>query len=233
MLTVTDTGHGMSAQTRAQIFEPFFTTKRGGQGHRARPGHGLRHRPAERRLDRRRPATIGDGTTFTLYFPATRRGRARVGVADDPQPGPARVAGEHARRRGSARGPRAGGARRCGASATTCSRRRDGDEAFARFGERASLDPLLLTDVVMPGMNGRELAERLRERQPAAARDLHVRLHRRDPRPAQPDRAGRGVPGQAIHPGRHSCGRWIGCCCRTCTDQSSTPAPSDTTTLGP
>ena len=35
--------------TQARIFEPFFTTKDVGQGHRARPGDGLRHRQAERR----------------------------------------------------------------------------------------------------------------------------------------------------------------------------------------
>ena len=42
----------------------------------------------------------------------------------------------------------------------------DGDEAAARFHDRASSLALLLTDVVMPGLNGRELAQRLRAANP-------------------------------------------------------------------
>lgn len=70
-IAVTDTGHGMDAETKAQIFEPFFTTKPVGQG----PGLGLsiaygvlRDWKGAIAVD----STVGCGSTFTLYVPVTR-----------------------------------------------------------------------------------------------------------------------------------------------------------------
>jgi signal transduction histidine kinase/ActR/RegA family two-component response regulator len=163
ILTVSDTGVGMSAETRAQIFEPFFTTKSEGKG----TGLGLATvygivRQSGGWIDV--DSEVGRGTTFTLYFPSTqaaqqplepkaaegsvKRVAATLLVVED-QPEVRELAVSALRRAGY-----------------DVFEAADGDEAFARFGPRASTIALLLTDVVMPGMNGRELAERLRARHP-------------------------------------------------------------------
>ena len=54
----------------ARIFEPFFTTKEAGQGDRAGPGHGLRHRRAERRRTCDVTASRAAARTFKVYLPA-------------------------------------------------------------------------------------------------------------------------------------------------------------------
>ena len=50
LLTVSDTGQGISGKDLPRIFEPFYTTKPAGFGTGLGIGDGLRHRPAERRL---------------------------------------------------------------------------------------------------------------------------------------------------------------------------------------
>jgi len=157
VLSVGDNGHGMNAQTRAQIFEPFFTTKAEGKG----TGLGLATvygivRQSGGWIDV--ASAIGDGTTFTLYFPATQaasqpvelvmpdpalRATAKILVVED-QPEVRDLAVAALRRAGH-----------------DVSEATDGDEALARFGDRALSLTLLLTDVVMPGLNGRELAVRM------------------------------------------------------------------------
>jgi signal transduction histidine kinase/ActR/RegA family two-component response regulator len=159
VLEVRDTGEGMTPQTRAQIFEPFFTTKPEGKG----TGLGLAMvygivRQSGGWIDV--VSEIGDGTTFSLYFPATDA---------SPQPAveaPAQPAGRRIAARllvvedqPEVRELAVSALRRAGHEVSEAS---DGDEAFARFGARATDFTLLLTDVVMPGLNGRELAERMR-----------------------------------------------------------------------
>ena len=161
-LSVIDTGSGMDADTQAKIFEPFFTTKEEGKG----TGLGLStvfgivHQSGGRiavdsRLER--------GTTFTIFLPRGG-GLPAADPAVRPAETPARGAGsvlvveddDSIRALMRAVLEPAGYEVRLAAG---------GEEALSG----ADAD-LLITDILMPGMNGRELATRITERAP----DTHV-----------------------------------------------------------
>jgi len=160
LLAVSDTGTGMDADTQAHIFEPFFTTKEQGKG----TGLGL--------------ATVygvvkqsggfiwvysevGKGTSFKIYLPRldenvekpgvtlpfteVPRGTETVLLAEDEQD-VREVAREFLESGGY-----------------SVIEARDGAEALQLARNRAGAIDLLVTDMVMPGMTGKELAWRLQQ----------------------------------------------------------------------
>jgi nitrogen-specific signal transduction histidine kinase/CheY-like chemotaxis protein len=160
LLEVADTGHGMDAATRGRIFEPFFTTKEIGKG----TGLGLAtvHGIVEQSGGRIEvESEVGRGTVFRISFP-TAAGTPRP--ADPPDP-PAPHGGsesillvedEATVRELASRILRGAGYRVLAAA--------NADEALTLSERAGSVVDLLLTDVVMPGMSGRELAEELARR---------------------------------------------------------------------
>ncbi len=162
-LSVSDTGHGMDAATRARVFEPFFTTKPVGQG----SGLGLatvfgivRQSGGTVRLH----SNPGEGTTFNIYLPQVpaeespavslretsrgERGSGTVLVVEDEEQVrdfTCRVLAAHGYR---------------------CVEANNGVEALGIMGAGGEKITAVVTDVVMPGLGGGALAERLAELQP-------------------------------------------------------------------
>jgi len=161
-LSVSDTGAGIDAQTQAHMFEPFFTTKERGKG----TGLGLSmvagiveqsggHVTVQ--------STLGVGTTFRVHLPAATveapsaplqprtttqvRGRGRILLVEDEDDVRALIRDV---------------LRHAGYDVIDAS---DGETALAAIAGEVHL---LLTDVVMPGMSGRQLAARFQERCPDA-----------------------------------------------------------------
>ena len=157
MLAVSDTGIGMDRNTLARVFEPFFTTKPKGQGTglglatvygivRQSSGHISVH------------SEPGEGTTFQIYLP-------RVDLPLEPSSTFLRavkaggtetilvVEDEDALRRFVCEILRSDG--------YTVLDVADGAAALNLYRRHGQPIHLLLTDVIMPGLNGRELAEAL------------------------------------------------------------------------
>jgi CheY-like chemotaxis protein len=161
-IAIGDTGVGMTAETRARAFEPFFTTKQPGEG----TGLGL---ATVYGIVKQSDGFIwchsdlGRGTTFEIFLPE------RAGLPDSAEPvgaAPAARGGgetvlvvedEEAVRRMAVRALAARGYRVLEAG--------DATQALTLEPQWGPID-LLVTDVVMPGLGGRELAAALKSRRP-------------------------------------------------------------------
>jgi PAS domain S-box-containing protein len=162
LLELTDSGVGMDEQTRDRVFDPFFTTKPEGTGLGLATVYGIVKQSGGQIFVYSEP---GIGTTFRIYLPPYLAAVPRARVA-----------------------PSENGMHRGGETILlvedgdllrpmitdilesrgyTVVSAADGVEALALFADHDGTIDLLLTDVVMPRMNGRELAERLSAMNPA------------------------------------------------------------------
>lgn len=162
-VTVTDTGCGMDEEILSHLFEPFFTTKEVGKG----TGLGLATVYGVVKQSGGAigvSSTPGRGTSFRVLLPKTEEPLAAVGNGDGP-PGASAgeetilvVEDEEAVRTLICEVLRRD---RYSVLAASC-----GEEALKMCARYGGPIHLVLTDVVMPGMNGRELANRLRAFRP-------------------------------------------------------------------
>jgi PAS domain S-box-containing protein len=162
LMTVTDTGHGMDETIRLQVFEPFFTTKEVGKG----TGLGLSTaygiiRQSGGWIDV--SSEVGIGTSFKVYLPRIDAcavpQEIRIGIPTGGGSETVLLAEDQEAVRSLARIALT----EFGYKVIEAS---DGDGAMSLAGAYAGEIHLLLTDVVMPGMDGRELSERLKKLRP-------------------------------------------------------------------
>src|SRR6202040_561670 len=170
LLAVSDTGTGMDAETQAHIFEPFFTTKEQGKG----TGLGL--------------ATVYGvvkqsggfiwvyselrrGTTFKIYLPRVDEAAASIPAVHIPSS--LACGTETVLLAEDEQDVREVAREFLESAGYTVIKAHDGAEALKLVGTHEGAIELLITDMVMPGMSGQELAGRLQQKR-AGLRTLYM-----------------------------------------------------------
>jgi len=167
VLTVADTGIGMDEQTQKRVFEPFFTTKEVGKG----TGLGLSTVYGIVRQSGGHiviQSEVGKGASFQVFFPRIEGGDASRKSA--PAPAPTYKATETVMIVEDDEGVRVVASRILREQGYTVLEARRASEARRLWEKHGPLVDLLLTDVVMPDINGPRLAEELAKDRP----DLRV-----------------------------------------------------------
>jgi len=165
VLGVRDTGGGISKELQDKIFEPFFTTKPEGQG----TGLGLSTclRIAKQNHGYFRcESTVGEGTLFELWLPAQKPQElsfaSSVSFDIIEQDGTLLIVEDEVALRDSMKRV----LERYGYRVFTA---KNGVDALTKLNKLEVSPELIITDVVMPGMGGSALVEKLKERFPEAA----------------------------------------------------------------
>jgi PAS domain S-box-containing protein len=148
-LTVSDTGPGMDGYTQEHCFEPFFGPKGEGTGLELSTVYGI-VKQSGGHIEVSSDA--GQGTTFTIYLPRIEPPASMAGQATGTET--ILLAEDELMVRGVVRGM-------LELLGYTVLEARQGQEALRICQEQQGTIHLLLTDVVMPGMNGHELAEKV------------------------------------------------------------------------
>ncbi len=163
LLEVTDTGTGMDQQTQAHIFEPFFTTKAVGKG----TGLGLATvygivKQSNGFIEVQ--SAPGRGSSFQIHLPAeTQAGAALEPGKDMAEPA---FSGETVLVVEDAKPLRELICQALSASGCNVLSAPEGQEALRIVDQQKGVIDLLVTDVIMPGMNGPALAKQVRSLRP-------------------------------------------------------------------
>jgi signal transduction histidine kinase/CheY-like chemotaxis protein len=164
-ITVTDTGCGMSREVQEQAFDPFFTTKQPGQG----TGLGLsqvygfvKQSGGHVKIY----SEIGEGTTVRIYLPRAHAAARVVEEVEDAAGIVGSRGGETILVVEDEADVRAYLVETLRDLNYRVREAHDGAAALALYDRDPFGVDLLLTDIVMPGLNGRQLAEEMQKRRP-------------------------------------------------------------------